>query len=179
MNNREVLTRLESSHAYYMRKKDTLFAAIEETKQQLESIQADMEEKKKYIDIQTKQERAASNIFSLYDTTNQYMEEIEQLQTDLEAICTREEKTGQRLASLEQELEEVTAQIISNQIMQNDFKKTQSPVAAGETATASQEELPPKTIEDIRKRLQFCRDILDLDPKRCSLELTMLLNDLT
>lgn len=194
MNNADVIIRLDSSHAYFIARKDNLFEEIAHTKQILESIQTNILEKERYLEIQTKKEKDESNIFNLYDTTNHYAKNIKDLQVELASIYKDEKETKETLTLLEEELEEVTSHIISIQIMRRHFTQEESEIdntqiseenaekeedsEKGKVKTVS-EEFPILTTEDIIKRLQFCKDILDLDKARCSLELNMLIEDIS
>lgn len=192
MNDSELLKRLESSHAYFMKKKEELFSEIEKEKQQLNSVLECIAEKEKYIEVQTKQEKDASNIFNLYDTTNQYTEQITQLKADLKKYRNDEICMKDRLDSLEKEFKEVNGQIISHLLMQKYLKEMEEKETAGldkeqtidekevsvQAKNVHSEEVPSKTTEDVVRRLQFCKDLITLDSKRCSLEMTMLINDL-
>jgi len=195
MNNTEIIKRLNSSHDYFNSRKDKLFEKIEETKQNLEMIQTNIIEKEKYLDIQLKKEKDESNIFNLYNTTNKYAENIKELQSELVCIYKKKQDAEQMLILLEQELEEITRQIISNQIMKRHFIQEENrQIKSTQVVTehTEQEEkikhaqiqidgdkFPRITTEDIIKRLQFCKEILDLDKTRCFLELNMLIEEIS
>lgn len=190
-----MIEKLESSYSYFVNRKESLFVEIEQNKQQLENVQANIMEKERYIEIQTRKERDESNIFNLYDTTNRYTASIKTLKEELAPVCKEEEDIRQKLFRLNQELVEITDQISSMQIMMrhlveedHTYEKQQGikenngeEIKQGETEeqkTISNEVFQTITNEEIMKRLQFCKYILDVDKTRCSLELDMLIDDI-
>lgn len=192
MTKTDIIQILTGYHEYLAARKEIVFHDIEQTKQKIETIQAQIKEKETYIELQSEKEKQESNIFTLYDTTNQYAENIRQLKELAKQLGHDKEQNTAKLKKAEQEMQDLTSQLISIQRLQRQLGEEQGgkepePAAGQQDADAVKnqspqyydKEMPRNTMQDIRERLQFCLDILDLDPKRCSLELNLLIKDLT
>lgn len=197
MNQEQINEILVENYNYLIKEKEKLFNQIEAVKQNIETAQIQMQEKKSYIKLQREKQLQENNIFSLYDTSGKYELDINQNEEEMRQIIEEKDQCEQNLELLESDFEQITNQIISNQILRKsivelfenqmdsgkDVQKEPDDRCGKEnlikSADIKGEVSGIRNYTDIVKRLEFCRDILELDKARCSLELTMLIDELS
>lgn len=197
MNQEQITGILVENYNYLKKEKEKLFNQIEAVKQKIETAQIQMQEKKSYIKLQREKQLQENNIFSLYDTSEKYELDINQNEEEVKQIIEEKDQCEQNLESLESDFEQITNQIISNQILRKSIVELfENQMESGkdvqkepddkyakekrvESADIKGEVSGIRNYTDIVKRLEFCRDILELDKARCSLELTMLIDELS
>lgn len=186
MTNEQIIDILKKNNDYLIRRKDIVFQGIETIRQTLEMIQMQIQEKSDFINRQKQKETEKRNIFRLYDTTSEIMRKIKQAEEQLNLLKENNKKNTDNLESLEKELEEINEQIIYNKILQrnisNDENLTEEKKENGNDNCIEEISVIPKKekeYSDIVRRLEFCKELLEVDKTRCFLELGILIDELS
>ena len=158
---------------YLEKRKEAIFDQIQTVQRELETVDGTINEQEKYMEIEEQREEQERNIFSLYETSDQYKDAKAQLSSQLHAQMEKKARLEQMFEQLKKEFAEVREAVICNEVIVEYFieeTKKEEPEPIQET---------PKNYElDIENRLQFCISILELDKERCMQELQQIIQDL-
>ena len=183
----DVAKTLEIYDQYLKERQEVLKNDIDKLQQQIESEASQIEEKEIAIELQTKKLRQEENIFNLYNTTKEYEQAIQLLKKELEQLQKDKATQEKHLELSREESDRVAKLLKKNEQLVKEVEEQLPDETKDETTKQKMEnepekghnvELPRTTKQDIRERLEFCLNLLDLDQQRCSLELQMLIQDL-
>lgn len=170
MDNIEVLERIKNTLEYLIERKNQVFSQVQEIQAALDLINGEISEQEIFIELETNREKLESNIFSLYDTTDKYTKEKENLSNALEKKTDEKRQLELKKEEITKEFDLVNEQIVSNQILIKHFTKL-------EENRIAEEALENKKKLDITSQLELCLGTLDLDKERCAMELRKLLEE--
>ena len=171
MEDKDIAEKLKVVMQYFQDRKEALFNRIQILSGQLDIVLSDISENETYLELEINKEQQESNIFNLYNTTEEYSKKKEFISEHLNLLKQNKKTMEEELASIQQELETVKTNFVFIQILVNYFE---------DKVVNHEEEVQQEKQKklDITNQLKLCLGILDLDKERCAMELQKLIDQM-